>query len=147
MKNLTNHVFMLGICLLVLFMEATGLCFQPPGSFINPNMGGIAPVGPPPVCGPGPAPMMPCPPQQPFPRFSYELGARAFYSTNEFKVKFDDNRADIDFIKDLNFARNLLLGEFYAALRLPPVFALTYSFSLPRPDSGYGVIVVERRRF
>jgi hypothetical protein len=40
----------------------------------------------------------------------------------------------------LNFSSNTLLAEVYGALRMPPKWALTYSFVLPREDFGYGVL-------
>ena len=69
---------------------------------------------------------------------SWELGTRLLYLNNEAKVKYDDTRADVDFIRDLNFSQSYLVGEVYGAIRFAPCFALTYTFRIPREDGGWG---------
>ncbi len=130
--------------LLLLVFASQAFAWQPalsPMAPMTPQAGMMGSACPPMVGGPAcPPPIMgPCFPQTDC-KWNYELGARAFYSTNYFKIVFDDGRANIDFVRDLNFARNLVIGEFYGALRLSPNFALTYTGSIPRPDSGYGII-------
>jgi hypothetical protein len=97
---------------------------------------------PPPTCGPpvcGPAPCGPAPCGQ-LCNNSWELGGRLIYLNNEAKIKFDDTRQDIDFIRDLNFSPSYLTGEVYGAIRFAPCFALTYTFRIPRQDGGWGVL-------
>ena len=116
--------------LIVLLSFSIGSCWQFPAG----------PV----VTGPSACPP-PCPPAFGFscgPKFGFEGGARAFYSTNIAKIK-NDQGPDIDFTDDLNFSSNTLLAEVYGALRLPPKWAFTYSYVIPREDFGYGTLTAD----
>lgn len=127
------------LLVLVLMMPAAySQSFMP--SMMGPPMGGMAPPvpqggGP---CGP-PMFMGPCGPGNSCKTINVEGGARAWYTTNLFKLK-NDNGNDIDLTKDLNLSCNTLIGEIYGAIRIPQVFALTYTFLIPRTDTGDGVL-------
>ncbi len=111
----------------------------PMGPPMGMPMGEGAPC-PPPGFGPqaGCAPS-PCGPTQ-YCNNTWELGGRLIYLNNEMKIKYSDNRADLDFVRDLNFSPSYLTGEVYGALRFAPCFALTYTFRIPRQDGGWGIL-------
>lgn len=165
MKLFRKITSTLGIAsILVLSLINLGSAWQaPPPSPMGPPMG--APMGPPmgPPAGPpmgmpmgppmgapfgdgascAPAPCGPpvsCAPPScgPTCNNTWELGGRLIYVNNEAKVKYSDSRADVDFIRDLNFSSSYLTGEVYGALRFSPCFALTYTFRIPRQDGGWG---------
>ncbi|MEJ2718551.1 MAG: hypothetical protein P8182_15680 [Deltaproteobacteria bacterium] len=133
MKRLKTLACIVGTsCLLLGLLVSPGVCWNLP-TFPTPPIG----VGPPvPLAPPG---FPSCPPQRCGSACSIEGGGRAFYTTNTAKI-FDDLAPDIDFIEDLHFSQNTLVGEVYAALRVPPWLALTYTFLLPREDHGYGFL-------
>jgi len=126
------------LLLVLLAPAAYSQSFMP--SMMGPPMGGMmqsAPMGGGP-CGP-PMLMGPCVPDNTCKKINVEGGARAWYTTNLFKLKYD-NGADVDLTKDLNYSCNTLVGEIFAAIRMPKVFALTYTFLIPRTDNGNGVL-------
>lgn len=103
---------------------------------------------PPPMVTPLPLPggppaqplyLGPCQPVQQCSTFSIEGGGRAFYTRNWFKLT-QGTDPDINFVKDLNFSENTLVGEIFGAVRIVPSLAATYTFMLPREDHGYGVL-------
>jgi hypothetical protein len=134
------------VSLLMIFSVSNGLCWNYPmpspmmGTPFNAGnpMGG---PGAPPTCGPvqGPPMMAPCGPKAPCPKIGLELGGRAFYSTNFF-TRSHSVRGALDFIADLNFSRNTLVGEIFGALRYAPWFAGTYTYMFPRIDHGNGIL-------
>lgn len=158
MKKLITLTLALGTVTVVMLAAAGfGNCGQPLGPPRGP-MGPMAPMGPmqpnvgpmqpnmghvPPhaAFGPGLQPCFPGPCLLPEPCriFSFEGGGRGFYTGNSFRVTYS-NRADIDFIRDLHFAQNTLVAEVYAAVRMVPTMALTYSYMIPRDDNGHGTL-------
>lgn len=87
--------------------------------------------------------MGPCAPPSCGPTCSVEGGARALYTSNSAKLTVAGN--DIDFVRDLNFSQNTLLGEVFVAGRLAPWGAFTYTFMIPREDRGNGVLTADLR--
>jgi hypothetical protein len=83
--------------------------------------------------------MGPCLPVQPCRSFSLEGGGRGFYTGNSFRITRNKG-ADIDFVRNLNFSQNTLVAEVYAALRVVPTLALTFSYMIPRDDNGHGTL-------
>jgi len=92
--------------------------------------------------GPTPFGSAHCAPPRCGPRFRFEGGGRVYYSTNYARIVNDD-AVDLDFIEDLNFPRNTLHGEVYGAFRIPPRLALTYTFTIPRVDRGFGALPID----
>lgn len=124
-------------------IPCSGMCGTPLGPplpvQIGPGFG--LPPGKPPMGVPGPFPIGPplCSPQRPCTLFSFEGGGRGYYSGNTFEIN-QDGSPGIDFIRDLHFAQYTLAAEVYAAIRVAPSFALTYSYLIPREDHGYGIL-------
>lgn len=105
----------------------------------GPPMGpppGMGPC-PPPTCGPGPMSM--CAPPSCGPTFTVEGGARATLAVCD--IEYVQERSQrIYFQRDLNFKDVLTVGEIYAAVRIAPRIAFTYSFVLPTEDKDVGGI-------
>lgn len=167
MKRYARLMFAFGILsLLIVFSATSATCWQAPagpapgafgppsqdlmipppqGPLAGPPMGPPAgpPMGPPPMmggcpppaCGPGPMTM--CPPPSCGPTFSFELGGRATLAICDMEY-VTDNFERIYFQRDLNFKDVLALGEVYAAVRIAPRIAFTYSFVVPTLDTDYG---------
>ena len=76
-------------------------------------------------------------------KFSVEGGGRVLYSCNSIKRTFRGQ--EIDLVRDLNFSQGTALWEIYAAVRLSPMFAGTYTFMFPREDRGNGLLPGELR--
>lgn len=149
MNSVKTVALMLGISSLVLLASlGPGNCFTPPPLPGGPGQGPFPGVAPGPMPGPFPGPgpgLSPfgvgdCGSQSCGPGLAIEVGGRAYYTTNNLKWRNDQGR-DVDFIEDLHFSRNTLVGEIYGALRMPPWGALTYTFMFPRLDHGYGTLL------
>jgi hypothetical protein len=141
MKRSFALAFLMGVsCLCIFAFSNPGLCQMPLGAPMDPSMGMMGPACPPPGCGPMPQfPMGPCMPTNDCNSFSLEGGARAYYPTLSTYLR-NPNTGQTDLIRDLSFSPNYLLGEVYAALRVPPTFAFTYTFQIPRQDDGNGIL-------
>jgi hypothetical protein len=141
LSNLTSMWGTVSLLLLVLLAPAAySQNFMP--SMMGPPMGGMMPSAPMGggLCGP-PMAMGPCVPDNTCKTINVEGGGRLLYiTTNEFKLKVD-NGSDINLAKDLNFSCNNVVGEVYAAVRMPKFGALTYTFLIPRTDNGNGVLI------
>jgi|UniRef100_A0A7C4ES67 hypothetical protein len=136
-------VALIGALIASLLVPSAGMCAAPfgapPPMQMGPGFGpppGKAPLGMPGPFAFGPPP---CPPHRPCPAFSLEGGGRGYYSGNTFVIN-QDGAQGIDFIRDLHFAQYTLVAEVYAALRVAPSFALTYTYMIPREDHGYGIL-------
>ena len=157
MNSLKTVALILGISSLMLLASLSpGNCFTPPPLPMGTGQEAFPGLPPGPMPGPGPGPMPgpfpgPGPGLSPFglgdcgaqscgPGLGIEVGGRAYYTTNIVKWK-NDQGADVDFIEDLHFSRNTLLGEIYGALRMPPWGALSYTFTFPRLDNGHGTLL------
>ena len=151
MNKLFTLVLVLGTAtLLILASVHYGACSQPFGPPMGPPSPGMRPGPPSPGMRPAPPPMGlvpgqqpffmgPCVPFQPCRSFSLEGGGRGFYTGNSFRI-IRKSGADIDFVRDLNFSQNTLVAEVYAALRVAPTLALTFSYMIPRDDNGHGTL-------
>ena len=142
MNKLFILVLVLGTAtLLVLASVHYGGCSQPFGPPMGPPSPGMRPAPPPMGLVPGQQPFSqgPCLPVQPCRSFSLEEGCRGFYTGNSFRI-IRNKGADIDFVRNLNFSQNTLVAEVYAALRIVPRFALTFSYMIPRDDTGHGIL-------
>ena len=140
MRKSSNLIRILPATLaVVLFLVNTGFCQfpgLPHGQSPAPGLG-----CPPPACGPMSPPFLagPCMPVQDCKGINVEGGVRAFYTRNWAKLTRQID-GDVNFVKDLNFSENTLVGEVYGALRVAPTLALTYSFLIPREDHGWGTL-------
>lgn len=117
----------------------------PPGVGLPPGAGPM--LEPVPLPGIDPMLLSPSPECGPFGRdwkINVEAGGRVFYQLQSLKIR-NGIGPDLDFVDSLKFSRGLLLGEAYAALRLPPWFALTYTFRFPREDTGSGTLPASLR--
>jgi hypothetical protein len=143
MTRIIKSALILGATLVFLASPDFGVCSRPFGPPIGPSGPALAPSCPPSGCAPFTQPffMRPCPPANQCRIFSFEGGGRGYYSGNSFRIIWNGG-ADIDFIRDLNFSQNTLVAEVYAALRLVPTLALTYTYMIPRIDDGNGVLPV-----
>ncbi|MFH0823675.1 MAG: hypothetical protein V2B18_13075 [Pseudomonadota bacterium] len=126
-------------CFLMLLFVNSGICWQPPPPPIPMGMDGMGAPCPPPGCAPPPPTCMPAP-CEPECKFSWELGARAWYSMNELKYVYLDARPTIDFVRDLNMSPGFVLAEIYGSLRVPPKFALNYTVTMPRLEGMWGTL-------
>jgi len=140
-KSCITVLSLIGTLIALFFLADYGTCgttLGPPAGPMAPGFG--PPMGPPPVgMRPMPFGMMPCLPQRPCTKLSFEGGARGYYSGNTF-VLHQDGSPGIDFIRDLNFSQYTLVAELYAALRVAPTMALTFSYMIPRVDNGHGIL-------
>jgi hypothetical protein len=75
--------------------------------------------------------------------FSLEGGARAFYTNNSVILNRDNQGGSLDFVRDLNFSQGTIVGEVYAAVRMSPKLAATYTFMIPRQDNGHGTLPID----
>jgi len=144
MRNSTVlFIVIMGTLIASLIIPSTGMCASPfgppPPMQMGPGYG--PPPGKPPMVGPSPYSFGPplCLPYRPCPAFSFEGGGRGYYSGNTFIVN-QDGSLGIDFIRDLHFSQYTLVAEVYAALRVAPSFAFTYTYMIPREDYGYGIL-------
>ncbi len=82
-----------------------------------------------------------CPPQKPKcgKPFSIELGARGLYTTNIAKIRWDDGTT-LDFIQDLEFSANNLVGEIYGGIRVAPRIAVIGTFMIPVTEEKNAVL-------
>jgi hypothetical protein len=71
-------------------------------------------------------------------KFSVEGGGRVLYTSNSIERTFRGQ--EIDLVRDLNFSQGTALGEVYAAVRLCPMLAATYTFMFPLEDRGNGLL-------
>ena len=142
MNKLFTLVLVLGTTtLLVLASVHYGACSQPFGPPMGPPSPGMRSAPPPMGSVPGQQPFFkgPCLPAQPCISFSLEEGCRGFYTGNSFRI-IRDNGAVLDFVRDLNLSQNTLVAEVYAALRVAPALSLTFSYMIPREDTGHGIL-------
>lgn len=111
----------------------------PMGQPMGPPMGDMGAACPPAGCGPAPMPMQMGPflPKQGCTTFSVEGGGRLFYTSNSAKLT---REGTIDFVRDLHFSQNTVVGEVYAGVRISPTLAFTYTFMIPRDDNGNGIL-------
>lgn len=144
MTRIIKSVLALGTIFVFLASADFGDCSQQFGPPIGQPGPALAPVCPPSGFGPFTQPFFarPCPPANPCRMFSFEGGGRGYYSGNSFRIIWNGG-GDIDFIRDLNFSQNTLVAEIYAALRLVPTLALTYTYMIPRIDNGNGYLPVD----
>lgn len=142
MKRLQTLALLLAtVSLVMLAYGDHAICWQPYVPPMGAPMGQMGAPCPPPACGPAPMPfaMGPCFPQKSCTKFSFEGGGRLFYTSNAVKLTHN-NQATIDFVRDLNFSQNTLVGEVFGAVRICPTLAFTYTFMIPRDDEGNGLL-------
>ena len=146
MNRLYTLALLLGAALFILASAEFGGCGQSFGPPRGPSGPALGPAYPPQGCSPFPQPffMRPCPPTNQYRSLAFEGGGRGYYSGNSLRILWNGG-PDIDFIRDLNFAQNTLVAEIYAALRVVPTLALTYSYMIPREDNGNGFLPVDFR--
>ncbi len=109
-------ILVLSLALLVLFSSgAPAFQGMPTAGLIPPGMS---------ITPPGSAAKYPCLPAR------TELGGRIWYPNPDVDLLQDSFR-DIDFVNDLDFKRDFLIGEIYLSYRQPPTFALTLTGAMP----------------
>ena len=145
MKRISTLALVLAtVTIVMLSFGDLAICWQPSVPVMGPPMGQMGTACPPVGCGPAPMPFAtgPCFPMKSCKTFSLEGGARAFYTNNSVILNRDNQGGSLDFVRDLNFSQGTIVGEVYAAVRMSPKLAATYTFMIPRQDNGHGTLPI-----